>query len=569
MKIQKWPDDPSVLQLNKDNMNISVFNGLYEETIEFEGENKHFYTYITDGIVNARSAVVAAIPSGCDPAAYMELSGLKDLADKEKLYVHVFTSNEEYRDIEKEARLMNKIGEALIDSHNYVVLRENIYALGIGEGAAAAHIAVMQDREFWSGLASVGGISEDECSVIKKAVMKHTGSFQMPTWIICRGSSQTLKILTEYWKTQNDSVPDPLKGWGADEVYFADAYHNSRATINSEKIAQLRITYGKSETGIKECIPTIWDFLKMVRKHLGEQVKDVRYYTDPEIYGTVRRSIQWKGFNRFWWEYVPDAVKESGKEVPLLVMMHGRRQSPEALFDLSNMSKVAEERQFIVVFAQAGIFRHYPDGIENVALWQGVHRGETMDSLGFIREMIKDVSNRLPVDSSRIYACGFSSGACMCGTLSEQMTDIFAAVSCWSGLILSAPDINIDPENDGRMYDSKPRNKIGIQVIIGENDVFFGGKNNELGLVDECYEYISWRIDADNLNPVRLHSSCGKQITNVFRSQDGIPIIEVDYVKDMPHTVRPFESWLAYDAFLSRYSRCKDGTLCYMGEKVE
>ena len=62
--------------------------------------------------------------------------------------------------------------------------------------------------------------------------------------------------------------------------------------------------------------------------------------------------------------------------------------------------------------------------------------------------VVADVKNRLPVDATRVYACGQSSGGVMASTLAQQAPDVFAAVACWSGLLtpgkLQLPE-RIDP----------------------------------------------------------------------------------------------------------------------------
>ena len=45
-------------------------------------------------------------------------------------------------------------------------------------------------------------------------------------------------------------------------------------------------------------------------------------------------------------------------------------------------------------------------------------------------------------------------------------------------------------------------------------------------------------------------------------------MLTVGTVRDMSHANYPRESWIAYDEFFAKFSKEKDGTLLYMGERA-
>ena len=97
-----------------------------------------------------------------------------------------------------------------------------------------------------------------------------------------------------------------------------------------------------------------------------------------------------------------------------------------------------------------------------------------------------------------------------------------------------------------------------------------------------------WLCAGDELGEIKVAEPIGKFLTNliqlyklesdpstyqvgeityfVFRNAKGTPMLTVGRVADMPHANYPRESWIAYDEFMSKFSRAEDGTLLYMGK---
>ncbi len=62
--------------------------------------------------------------------------------------------------------------------------------------------------------------------------------------------------------------------------------------------------------------------------------------------------------------------------------------------------------------------------------------------------------------------------------------------------------------------------------------------------------------------------NCGEISWYVYLNAKRVPMLTVGTVKGMSHANYPCESWIAYDEFLSKFSKRKDGTLLYMGEEI-
>jgi polyhydroxybutyrate depolymerase len=119
---------------------------------------------------------------------------------------------------------------------------------------------------------------------------------------------------------------------------------------------------------------------------------------------------------------------ESGKDVPLVLVLHGATQSPENIESMSGMSSLANQLGFIAV---------YPRGtgrIADIPTWNsgnccGYAQENNIDDVGFIHALIEKLEADYSIDRKRIFATGISNGAMMSFRLGCEMSDTFAAVA--------------------------------------------------------------------------------------------------------------------------------------------
>lgn len=135
-------------------------------------------------------------------------------------------------------------------------------------------------------------------------------------------------------------------------------------------------------------------------------------YTIGFVVGGVQRRI-----NLFIPEdYAPDAAP-----VPLLIAMHGAGGTGQGIASFSGFNELATEYGFIVV---------YPDGYNGA--WNDARpdpRVLQVDDVRFISLMIDFLTERLNIDSERVYAAGYSMGGMMAFRLGCQLRDKIAAVA--------------------------------------------------------------------------------------------------------------------------------------------
>src|SRR5881275_2760700 len=120
-----------------------------------------------------------------------------------------------------------------------------------------------------------------------------------------------------------------------------------------------------------------------------------------------------------------------GRQLPLLVMLHGCTQSPDDFARGTRMNQLAEEEGYYVVYpAQSA--RDNPTKCWN---WfrpsdQCRDRGEP----AIIADLTRHVVRAHGLDPARVYVAGLSAGAAMAVILARIYPDIYAAAGIHSGL---------------------------------------------------------------------------------------------------------------------------------------
>lgn len=131
--------------------------------------------------------------------------------------------------------------------------------------------------------------------------------------------------------------------------------------------------------------------------------------------------------------YVPTANR--GTPMPLIVMLHGCKQSPDDFAAGTQMNRLAEEHGFIVA---------YPEQAANANgsnCWNWFKAQDQVRDSGepsLIAGITREIAANYPVDARRIYVAGLSAGAAMAVILAETYPEIYAGVGAHSGLPYAA-----------------------------------------------------------------------------------------------------------------------------------
>jgi polyhydroxybutyrate depolymerase len=132
------------------------------------------------------------------------------------------------------------------------------------------------------------------------------------------------------------------------------------------------------------------------------------------------------GVSRSVLVHVP-AKYDSAVATPLVLNMHGFTSNPTQQITFSGMNPVADAEGFVVA---------YPTGTNsswNAGTCCGLAASNDVDDVGFLREVVAELSTRLCVDPARVYATGMSNGGYMSHRLGCEASDLFAAVAPVAG----------------------------------------------------------------------------------------------------------------------------------------
>lgn len=571
LELKTFPQDMGVLEVDHNEPRKCLVNGLFEESVEVNGKIRTFYTYITKGLVYNQPCVVVAAPDNESVLDYLEHSHWLDFADRHHVFLHVLKSEDEGWNFDgTDADYMNRVYIQINGRHGYVTMQDNIYAFGVARGATVAQQAVMKMSSEWSGLATFGeldgkvtindSVSAGAHNTGKTELVISASKVPVPVWMAWKSKEGANEASFIYWMKNNGCTDECFANKWADEIHFPSNVC-LKSQINEENIAQVRVTNGYDGKMDSAFLDAVWNYLSQACRHRGFGTKQLRLRINPETYGFTCHTMELDGWTRLWYEYVPERVAKSGKRVPLVVCMHGRGGSAESFISLSGMSRVAEERDFIVVFPEACVSQQKPGSLKNLLLWEGSYKDEKIDDVKFILSIIEDVKLRCAIDDSRIYACGQSSGGMMTSKLAQRAPDVFAAVAPWSALVSPDEDLCL-PE--------KIEPAVPFFFLFGEKDWLCTDSEHgelEYHAAHDIAAFLRNLMKIYSLDEKPLKYTCGEISYYVYLNSKKVPMLTVGTVRDMSHANYPGESWISYDQFMSRFSKV-DGKLLYMGESV-
>jgi polyhydroxybutyrate depolymerase len=178
--------------------------------------------------------------------------------------------------------------------------------------------------------------------------------------------------------------------------------------------------------------------------------------------GKSTGSIDVGGHKRTYVQYVAPSV-DGSKKVPLVIMLHGTGGTGDKYYGLTSWVDLAKSQGFIAVFPDAFTYCYYGDenfnGIKDKgefkldSKWTDGNLGSAdqplcdakdltnvpsdrlaeiqsktlVDDAAFLRALVADLGQRLPVDLKRVYVAGFSNGANMAARAMVELDDVFAA----------------------------------------------------------------------------------------------------------------------------------------------
>lgn len=158
---------------------------------------------------------------------------------------------------------------------------------------------------------------------------------------------------------------------------------------------------------------------------------------EPAVSGRfLSRSFTNQAGRRTYKLYIPHSYSaEAGNEVPMVVMLHGCKQSPDDFASGTRMNALAEQHGFLVVYpAQAA----NANGSNCWNWFRSQDQGRDGGEPSIIAGITREVASQYRIDRRRIFVAGLSAGAAMAVILGATYPELYAAIGAHSGLPYAA-----------------------------------------------------------------------------------------------------------------------------------
>ena len=185
-------------------------------------------------------------------------------------------------------------------------------------------------------------------------------------------------------------------------------------------------------------------------KSSGDKSEDLT-----SVSGFFTDTLTHEGELRQYLTYVPEIYISSGIARPLLFNFHGGSGSASGQVYTADFRPIADTANFILVYPQ-GTF----GSTWNSSLPTNPRTKMFVDDFGFVDAMIKKINSDyvFGIDTTRVYATGYSNGADISLSLACVRSDKIAAVASVSGLLDRHTAENSNPLT------------VGVLSIHGTND---------------------------------------------------------------------------------------------------
>lgn len=249
------------------------------------------------------------------------------------------------------------------------------------------------------------------------------------------------------------------------------------------------------------------------------------------------QSIRLRGRKHELW--IPSGYV-AGSPTPLIVALHGCKQTPAEFAGLTRLNQLADAEKFFVVYPKQSLWAN------PLRCWNWMYPGNQTRAAGepaLIMDIVARVRESYSVDAARIYVVGASAGGVMASILMSCYSDVFAAAVVASGGMYKAADNRIDarmatangshfsPQARGRdaweCSGSVARRPVPVLVFHGSEDKVAAPMNGEQ-VVAQFIQTNDLGDDATDNNSVRNLATS----TTAAVAPGGLRYTVRDYVYD-------------------------------------
>lgn len=551
-------------------------HGYYQfDCVVTKDETRSTKFYIPEGSIYNQPTVFIGIPGDKNPWEFMVASGWKALSDEYGLYLVLMEAKDgTWKGDEADFAYLDALNNDLAIRPMFCSFQPNFYAVAYGDAADVIGKHSRKSPRAYAAAALIGtnGLSKEEEIFLTNTETRVSGvtfsQVQWPIWLTYAEKNEDTERAVSYYQASNHSCLDgaqdgtkvtylPQDGGDMDEHWCANVITDTCAWTScvnrtySEQIltelfdgiyrypgnnnGALRKTGNIYERGFKKFSADVWG----------------GYYADKR--DTYRRE---------WYVYVPESASKK-ESIPAVFVFHGAGGSGDEIADRIGWSTVAEKYGFMIIMPTAS----EPNEVREVsdvrtnnifrAMWNtGNPQPERPADMMFLDFLYNWVVERYPVDKSRVYGSGQSSGGMMSWACAAYRPDYFAAVAPFS-----ARHIDIEALEHGQMENPPVKaSEIPIMANLGCCDAAFrDGFTKAKDLVDYWCDRYQLTKHWSDYSYMADGANCSYKegmITHyVFETEDGIPMLHLTETDTKAHATWPSECELAWTEFLSKFTK--------------
>jgi polyhydroxybutyrate depolymerase len=285
---------------------------------------------------------------------------------------------------------------------------QKVFVTGFSNGGIMAYALASEITDKLAGIAPVGALlMMDENHGSKPLPIIHFHALDDGS-VNFNGTSEYLSVLDllDEWKTINGITAEP-------DTFRDDSGIKGILFPSADSTANI-ILY-TSQTGghnweINSRLGTtnrIWEFF-------SSHINKVDKTTDTIIEGPRKRDYLIHIPNKYFYS-VDETIK-----YPLIIAAHGWNSDAAGMEQMTKFSIKANSKNFFVTYL------HYVGPPPDVS-WNYFMNEDKPDDIGYAKAVIDSIFARYPIDSSRVFAIGFSDGCGMVNRLSQETDGLIKA----------------------------------------------------------------------------------------------------------------------------------------------
>ena len=247
---------------------------------------------------------------------------------------------------------------------------------------------------------------------------------------------------------------------------------------------------------------------------------------DPDVYSCFMHD----GWERCYITYVPMNVNASSN-APLIVELHGWASSAFETRNHTEITTLADEVGAIVVHAEGILVDNSTNPLGgNEESWNAGYccadaADWDIDDVGYLRKVIAQTVDALPVDEDRIYLTGWSNGCMMAQRMALEASELIAAVACTSGYLSFHEAEGYSPvpvmEMHGFLDENQPYTNTANWAIVDEKRRNI--ESIQSGAIENMYDWAAYN-GCEGALPDRNEPGAIYSIQGFTNCQDGTEV---------------------------------------------